>query len=171
MPSLQFMPSCAMALCMLVAVQAGAEADSARQPLKVAEYLEDSHATMRDFGRCAVLHEHLTQMLKSQGVDARAETLQAAARGAHSIAALGTIFGSNDRGENQSAAERAQAEKRRVATNKASLKSILESEAVRQRKFAERGEVDTELMGFCARLNPTQKLMVEEFQAMGVIGP
>ncbi len=158
-------------LVALAANPASAERDATRQPLTAAQYLEQSYATMRDFGRCAVLQDRLAMMFKSRGAEANAEDLQGVARGARAIASIGTILDSmnEDTNDTEEEATRAKAQQR-IATNSASLKSIMELETVRQRAFEERGELDSELMGFCARLNPVQAELVEHLRAAGLFG-
>jgi hypothetical protein len=157
-------------LAALAANSASAERDAARQPLTAAQYLEQSYATMRDFGRCAVLQERLAEVLKSAGAEANAEELRGVARGARTIASLGTVVGSTIGDADAPSAEETRAEAQRIATNEASLKSITELEVVRQRAFTERGELDKELMGFCARLNPIQAELIEHLRAGGLFG-
>ena len=57
----------------------------------------------------------------------------------------------------------------RIVANQRSLESIKELEHVRQRAFAERGEIDIEQMNFCASLNQIQKTIVESMRESGFL--
>ncbi|MBK8840887.1 MAG: hypothetical protein IPO30_20060 [Hyphomonadaceae bacterium] len=132
-------------------------------------YLANPYAMMRDFGRCAALQEHLATVLVAAGKPANAEEMRGYARGSDLAASVGTIAHEPEK-MTDSASEAALRESQaRIVANQRSLESIKELEHVRQRAFAERGEIDIEQMNFCASLNQIQKTIVESMRESGFL--
>ena len=100
---------------------------------------ERAYSLAERFARCAALYAHLGDYLADEGLASNAEQMRGAGRGAE-IAAL-FMAGQAGIEENQLA---------EFVSNLSSL------EATRQDAFAERSELDNELMGQCLELQPLQ---------------
>jgi len=133
-------------------------------------YLKDDYAMMRDFGRCSALMEHTAKFLEKNGKPANAEEMRGYARGARVVADLATTLKEALTMKDDASEAELRDSQKRIATKSASLSSIIELETVRQRAFAERGELDTDMLTFCVQLNPVQKTIIEGLRRDGFFG-
>lgn len=136
-------------------------------PLSLRDYLADGYATMRDFGRCASVQEHMADILETNGKPANAAQMRDFARGALVAAETGTWA------EEATLADLSPQQQResdaRIARNAKTLESIMALETTRQKAFAERGEMDVEQMAFCAELSTVTKQIVESLRRSGAL--
>lgn len=136
-----------------------------KQPLTLQGYMADSYAMMRDFGRCAVVHESMAKFLEANGKPANAEQMRDFARGMLVAAQTGTYI-DEAKLENPTSEQMRESEKRILANDK-TLESLMTMETTRQKAFAERGEMDIEQMEFCVGLSKVTARIVETLRKNG----
>ncbi len=136
-----------------------------RLPLNAEDYLADTYAMMRDFGRCSAFYTHLAQGHELGGWREDAETRRGHAREAR--VAAETAFAGMEAPANASAEELRKVEAQ-IAAYTRSLESIIALEAARQRAFAERNKFDAEPLNFCWRKRALW-LAADALQRQGIV--
>ena len=158
-----------LAVVAMCASVAPATAQQAQKGLTLEGYFAEPYAMMRDFGRCAALQEHLATVIQAAGKPANAEEMRGFARGSDLVANVGTFAHELEKITDSASDAEVRESQSRIAANQRSLESIKELEHVRQRAFAERGEIDIEQMNFCGSLNQVQKTIVESMRESGFL--
>lgn len=158
-----------LAVVAMCASAALATAQQAQKGLTLEGYFAEPYAMMRDFGRCAALQEHLATVIQAAGKPANAEEMRGFARGSDLVANVGTFAHELDAVADSASEAALRESQARITANQRSLETIKELEHVRQRAFAERGEIDIEQMNFCASLNQVQKTIVESMRESGFL--
>jgi hypothetical protein len=129
-------------------------------------YLNDPFTMVRDFARCSAFSDHLAEFMDQQGKPATAEQLRGTARGEKVVGQIGaTIFPSIAKGDSEPEGEELV---KSMQSNVANFDAYYEIERNRQSAILEGGELDTELMMFCAAQNPIQTQLIEEMRRSGL---